>query len=93
MHNHTFCGFEITRFSYLPTAGFDYLPGNQNLVTFEPSGDSVVCTSFIIIDDVIALEGVERFVIDVVPGEGRIDIGRNNRTVITIEDNDGRLIC
>lgn len=49
-----------------------------------------MCTSFIIIDDMIALEGVERFVIDVVPEVGRIDIGRNNRTLITIEDNDGR---
>ena len=51
-----------------------------------------MCTGFVIIDDVIALEGEETFVIDVVPEEGRVDIGRNNRTVITIEDNDGKPI-
>ena len=69
-------------------AGQDYVPGILNSVNFQPPGDSVVCTSFEIIDDLLGLEDVERFVIDVAPFEGPVTIGRINRTVISIEDND-----
>ena len=47
-----------------------------------------MCTSFEIIDDLLGLEDVERFVIDVAPFEGPVTIGSINRTVISIEDND-----
>ena len=77
--------------TYQPTADLDYSPGILNLVTFQPPGNSVVCTRFEIIDDPLALEGEEKFVIDVSPRLGQVRIGRKNRTVITIEDNDGGL--
>ena len=72
-------------------AGLDYIPGTvgTNLIGFQPPGDSVVCTSFRIIDDLLALEEDEKFVIDVDTGEGPVEIGSNNRTEVTIEDNDG----
>ena len=50
-----------------------------------------MCTRFEIIDDLIALEGEENFVIDVRPRQGLVQIGIKNRTVVTIEDNDGGL--
>ena len=39
----------------------------------------------------MGLEDVERFVIDVGPFEGPVEIGQINRTVISIEDNDSKL--
>ena len=78
--------------SFLHSAGLDYIPGILNFVNFQPPGDSVVvCTTFEIIDDRLGLEDVERFVIDVAPFEGPVEIGTINRTVINIEDNDSKL--
>ena len=88
--NHTFqlsCRYNDS----LHPAGLDYVPGILNFVNFQPPGDSVVCTSFEIIDDLLGLEDVERFFIDVVAFEGPVEIGRINRTVISIEDNDSML--
>jgi len=59
------------------------------LLNFQPPGDSVVCTSFEIIDDLLALEEEEKFVVDVGPEEGDVEIGENNHTTVTIVDNDG----
>jgi len=67
------------------------VPGVTNLATFQPSGDSVVCTSFEIIDDLLALEEDEKFVVDVGPEEGDVEFGDNNRTTVTILDDDGTL--
>ena len=58
-------------------------------MNFQPPGNSVVCTSFEIIDDLLALEDEERFVIDVTASEGPIEIGDTSRTVVSIEDDDG----
>ena len=71
-------------------ADLDYIPGILNFVNFQPPGDSAVCTTFEIIDDMIGLEDVERFVIDVVSFDGSVVIGRINRTVINIEDSDSK---
>lgn len=73
----------------LELAGLDYVPGVTNLAAFQPPGDSVVCTSFEIIDDLLALEEDEKFVVDVGPEEGDVEIGDNNHTTVTIVDNDG----
>lgn len=73
----------------LNTAGLDYVPGILNIVNFQPPGNSVVCTTFDIIDDLIALEDEETFVIDVTVDEGPIEIGDTNRTVVSIKDDDG----
>jgi len=67
------------------------VPGVTNLAAFQPSGDSVVCTSFEIIDDLLALEEDEKFVVDVGPEEGDVEFGDNNRTTVTILDDDGTL--
>ena len=76
--------------SFLTTpAGLDYFPGIVNLVSFQPAGDSVVCTSFEIIDDLLALEEDERFVVDFAPEEGEFQVGGNSQTAVIIQDNDG----
>lgn len=49
-----------------------------------------MCTSFDIIDDLIALEEEEIFVVDFRPEEGDFTIGDNFQTTVTIQDNDGR---
>ena len=80
-------------------AGLDYLPDivdmnmdmNMNLVTFQPAGDAVVCISFAIIDDMLALEEDERFVVDFGPEEGEFQVGGNSQTAVIIQDNDGML--
>lgn len=68
------------------------MPGVSNLAAFQPAGDSVVCTSFEIIDDLLALEEDEKFVVDVGPEEGDVEFGDNNRTTVTILDDDGTYI-
>ena len=67
------------------------MPGISNLAIFQPAGNSVVCTSFEIIDDLLALEENEKFIIDFAPEEGNFEIGDNNQTVVTIKDNDGKV--
>ena len=52
----------------------------------------MVCTSFEIIDDLLALEEDEKFVVDVGPEEGDVEFGDNNRTTVTILDNDGTVL-
>lgn len=49
-----------------------------------------MCTSFEIIDDSIALEEEEIFMVDFRPEEGEFTIGENFQTTVTIQDNDGR---
>ena len=61
----------------------------MDLVGFQPPGDSEVCTSFGIIDDLLALEEDDKFAIHVDTAQGPVEIGPNNRTNVTIEDNDG----
>lgn len=56
---------------------------------FRRPGNSVSCATFDIIDDVIALEESETFAVEVAPVAGPVEIGRKNRTTITIEDDDG----
>ena len=68
----------------------DYIPGILNFVNFQPPGDSVVCTTFEIIDDLLGLEDEEEFIIDVGVFEGPVEIGSNNRTVVIIQDDDGK---
>ena len=87
MHTHTpVC----THPSHSPfAAGLDYDPGILNFVNFQPPGDSVVCTTFKIIDDLVAMEEEELFVIDVTGVEGQISIAEMCRTTVTIQDNDG----
>ena len=71
------------------SAGLDYDPGILNFVNFQPPGDSVVCTTFEIIDDLVAMEEEEMFVIDVTGVEGQITIAEMCRATVTIQDNDG----
>ena len=71
----------------------DFVPGDHNLVSFQPSGDSVACTNFEILDDLIALEDVEIFLIDVRIVEGPAEIGLSDLTVVIIEDDDGNMLC
>lgn len=59
---------------------------------FRTPGNSISCTTFDIIDDKIALEENETFSIEVVPVAGPVEIGRKNRAMITIEDDDGMYI-
>ena len=73
------CTYNFSLLLSIYIAGLDYIPGIMNLVTFQPPGDSVVCTRFEIIDDMIALENNETFV---------VHFG-NNQTTVTILDNDG----
>lgn len=49
-----------------------------------------MCTSFEIIDDSIALEEDEVFVVNFSPEEGEFTIGDNSQTKVTIHDNDGK---
>ena len=72
-----------------PSAGLDYVPGGARLVTFQPPGDSVLCTAFEIIDDQLGLEGEERFVVHLRPEDGDVQIGDNDRVSVIILDNDG----
>ena len=85
---YTICPFFFLLYT-LSAAGLDYVPGISNLAVFQPPGNSVVCTSFEIIDDLLALEEDEKFIIDTAPEEGEFEIGDNNQTVVTIKDNDG----
>lgn len=71
-------------------ADLDYTSRTANRITFQSAKDSVVCTSFEIIDDSIALEEEETFVVDFRSEEGEFAIGDNIQTTVTIQDNDGR---
>ena len=53
----------------------------------------MVCISFDIIDDLLALKEDEKFVVDVGPEEGDVEFGDNNQTTVTILDDDGTLWC
>lgn len=83
----------MSHFLFLITylAGQDYVPGLLNFVNFQPPGNATACTSFDIIDDQIGLEDLESFIVDVIPIQGPVRIGRINRTVVHIEDNDSML--
>lgn len=61
----------------------------MNFVNFQPPGDSVVCSSIEIIDDSLALEEEERFLIFPTLVEGQITIGELSQATVTIQDNDG----
>ena len=50
-----------------------------------------MCTEFEIIDDPIALEGEERFVVDISSEEGPVTIGNTSRAIVIIQDNDGNI--
>ena len=75
-----------------PPAGLDYVPGGARLVTFQPPGDSVLCTAFEIIDDQLGLEGEERFVVHLRPEDGDVQIGSTDQATVTIWDDDGGLL-
>ena len=52
----------------------------------------MVCTVFEIVDDQVAMELEERFVVDLSIVEGQVNIGQVARVVVTIQDNGGENI-
>ena len=71
------------------SAGLDYIPGFLNFVSFQPPGDSVTCTTIEVVDDRVALEEEERFLLFLTAVGGQIMIGEMGQTTVIIQDNDG----
>ena len=71
-----------------PTAAADFVP-DTHTITFPVSPDaSTVCTSFVILDDTIALEGNEQFYVNfTAPAE--VQRGFTDTACVTIVDDDG----
>ena len=74
------------------SAGLDYVTEILNIVNFQPPGDSVVCTTIEIIDDLLALENEEMLVLDLTVLEGQVTLGGNRKSTVKIQDNDGMFV-
>ena len=59
------------------------------MVTFA-AGETEACTNFVVVDDLLALEGDETFVVDYVVPPG-VQSGTPSSTTVTIVDDDRKL--
>ena len=75
------------------SAGLDYIPGILNFVNFQPPGDSVACSAIEVVDDRVALEEEERFLLFLIAVGGQIMIGEMSQTTVIIHDNDGMTLA
>ena len=59
-----------------------------------PTGNDTACTTIAVVDDQVALEGAERFTVELTlpPGQPGPQLGSNRQTTVTITDNDGKIV-
>ncbi len=77
---------------FLPSVKGEDFMINDTEVTFYYQGNMTeVCLELVIVNDLF-IEDLERFTIDVVPNNPYDRILGNNRTEISIEDNDCKLL-
>jgi len=56
-----------------------------------PAESDTACTIITVVDDRVALEGAEQFIVELTlpPGQPSLQLGNNRQSTITITDNDG----
>ena len=67
---------------------YHYLNGNTTHLSFL-SNAAMICIAIEIVDDDLALEGVEEFSLMFNVSDPRIQVGRNTTSTVMILDNDG----
>ena len=66
----------------------DYLKGNTTHLPFLRNS-AEICIAIEIVDDDLALEGIEGFSLMVNVSDPSVEVGGNATSVVTILDNDG----
>ena len=58
-----------------------------------PTRNNTACTTIEVVDDRLALEGAEQFIVELTlpPGQSALQLGTNRQIIITIIDNDGKV--
>ena len=75
------------------TATIDFIPATRTITFPQSESGSIVCTSFDITDDALALEGDEAFNVDFefAPGS-TAQKGTIAQSIVVIEDDDGIIL-
>ena len=79
---------------FLPPAYSDFIPGVWNITIPPSTVNDTACVPFPILEDKVAFEGQEFFLLRLhSPVLAEVQLGVNRTSTVYIVDNDGECVC